>query len=925
MREFKTDRLSRQLYATDASIYQIEPQAVALPHTSEECAEAVRAAAAQGMAVTPRGAGSGLAGGAVGDGLIVDLSPHHRDITEFNRDARTVRVGAGVVLDQLNDFLAPHGLVYGPDVATSSRATLGGMIANNSSGARAPLYGATIDHVESLEIVFSDGRVAEVGLNHDGLAAHAEHLDAVVRAQTAEIEACFHTGICKRWPGYAVDRYLRANHPKHALAMLFGGSEGTLGVITAATLRLVPLPKRKDLALLFFDSVVEAMQATVELLELVPASIEHLDDVVLDQTRGQRAFQAARDLMDLDAQPCASMLMIEFYEDGQDKLAALAKKNLGTRKHLCQNAAEIGHILNLRKAGLSLLTGCKGAAKPTAGIEDVAVPPNTLPDYVAGLQGLMKPLGLKASYYGHAASGLLHVRPVVDLHRGADIAKFRQLAEGVAALTRQFKGSLTAEHGIGIARTEFVEEQIGSDLLNMMGDIKNTLDPDGLFNPGKIFDDGRYKIDTHLRMGDGYELRLPTAPVLAFAEKDESFVDNLEQCNGCGGCRKDPPTMCPTFRATGDEVESTRGRANIIRAVLDGRLGELRQALHSDEIDAALGHCLSCKACTSECPSNVNMALLKAEMLHARHQLRGTPLSARVLSRVDLLGKLASTLPRVTNATLAMPWFRLLLEKTLGLSRKRPLPAYAARPFHHVPQAEPQRGTVLLWDDCFVRHNEPHIGDAAVRVLEKAGYRVELLKDRACCGRPAFSMGRLELARNFGEKNLARLKDRSEALIFLEPSCYSMFKQDYQELGLPGAQDMAARSFLFEDFILDLLDTAPDALPFDNAPRSTAVHVHCHAKALSDPQKRLRLAQAIPGNTARLLDTGCCGMAGAFGAMADKYELSTQVAQELVEQIDALPPDTQIIASGTSCRHQITHLTPHNPLHMAQLLDQALR
>jgi FAD/FMN-containing dehydrogenase/Fe-S oxidoreductase len=919
--ELRFDDHSRQLYATDASIYQIVPQGVAFPRSIEEVSTLLPALIQEGIPVTPRGAGTGLAGGAIGDGVIVDLARYNQAITDLNVEARTVRVGAGVVLDELNTFLKPHGLAFGPDVATSSRATLGGMIGNNSSGARVPLYGTTIDHVRSLDVILPDGTFKTIGLKNQG---EFSEIDALIRAHQGEIESRFHAGIIKRWPGYGLDRYLRSGGN---FAKVFGGAEGTLAAVFSAELDLVPLPAEKGIGLLFFDTVNEAMQATVELMELKPAAVEHIDDVLFDQTRGQLQFKAARDFLELDDKPCTSILLVEFYGDVEEKLALLEKKKLGKRKRMCRDATDQVHILNLRKSGLSLLTGCKGDAKPTAGIEDVAVPPEKLPEYVAGLQSLMKPLGLKGSFYGHAASGLLHVRPVVDMHKAEDIKKFRSLAEGVSALTLQFKGALAAEHGVGIARTEFMDEHIGPELLDVMRTIKAHFDPKSLMNPGKVFPDGRYKIDTNLRQGDGSKMdKLPFEPVLKFAAKDGSFVGNLEQCNGCGGCRKSTPTMCPTFVATGEDVMATRGRANTIRAVLEGRVDADVDPLLSPSLEKALENCLSCKACTTECPSNVNMALLKAELLYAKIRKYGVPLSARMVSRVDILGELASLTPRLANATMKWGWFRALLKRFAGFATERPLPPYAMQRFdtwfhrRQAPSVIGERGTVYLWDDCFVRHNEPNIGKAAVKVLEAAGFTVNLITQRACCGRPAFSTGRLDVAASFGKKNIRILAGSEAPIIFLEPSCYSMFAEDYRELGLEGAENLARRSYLFEDFIENLLSHDSKAIRFSGGPAKTAIHGHCHAKSLTGTAKMVKVARAIPGNEVALLNTGCCGMAGAFGSMDAKYALSLEVARPLVEQVDQLDDDTLLVASGTSCRHQIDHLAEKVPLHMAELL-----
>ena len=937
--EVASDDLTRQLYATDASLYQLQPAAVAFPRSARQASSIIRAAADAGVPITPRGAGSGLSGGALGDGVIVEFARYNRQITELNLEARTVRAGAGVVLDQLNGFLKPHGFCFGPDVATSSRATIGGMIANDSSGAHVPVYGTTADHVISQELVLANGTIEQIGPAHDTLRAERELITNLIAAHTAEVGERMPPGLQKRWPGYALERWLR--DPGNLNNMLCG-SEGTLAAIFSAELNIVPLPREKGLGLVFFASVAEALQATTELLDLKPSAIEHIDRPLFDQTKGQLNFEAARQLLELDTKPCESMLMVEFYDDVTERLALLSQKKLGLRTTICATAVEMNVVWSLRKAGLSLLTSRKGAAKPVAFIEDAAVRPAQLPAYVAGLDSIMQPLGLEVCYYGHAATGLLHVRPVLDLHNAADLKKYRLVADQVSSLVRQFKGSLSAEHGVGMARTEYMADQIGEELLDVMRQIKASFDPKDLFNPGKIFSDGRFKVDNNLRMGAGYRLKLPFEPVLAFAFKDDSFIGNLEQCNGCGGCRKDAPTMCPTFLATGEEYMSTRGRANAIRAALELRF-DGGDPLRAAELEAALSNCLSCKACTTECPSNVNLALLKAELTHARHQRDGLPLRERILSAVDLLGRIGSMMPSIANTSLDSPWLRRLLSKTLGITDRRPLPHYTAqrfdRWFHNklvgtsrcdvrsAQRADPtRRGEVILWDDTFVRYHEPHIGIAAVKVLEALGFKVSLVKGRKCCGRPAFSQGNLEAAARMGQHNLELLRATQidTPLLFLEPSCYSMFFEDYRELKLQDAQSVAKRCFLFEKFVDDVLDQEPDALHFDHQPRQIAIHAHCHAKALTQPGYMARLAGRLPGRKAILLDTGCCGMAGAFGALDSKYELSLEVAAPLVHKIEAQPNDTVVVASGTSCRHQIEHLTPVRPKHIAELLADAL-
>ncbi len=774
---------------------------------------------------------------------------------------------------------------------------------------------------------------------------------------------CWPPGLIKRWPGYGIERFLRAPND---LTNILAGSEGTLAAIFSAELKISPLPREKALGLIFFASVGEAMQATVELLDLKPAAIEHIDRLLLDQTKGQLHFQAARDLLELDTKPCAAILIVEFYDDVAERLSILESRKIGLRTKILTDAAQMNLVWSVRKSGLSLLTGCIGPAKPVAFIEDAAVRPAQLPEYVRGLQSIMKPLGLEASYYGHAASGLLHVRPVLDLHSATDLKKFRQVADQTSALVRQFKGSLSAEHGVGIARTEYMRDQLGDELLEVLREIKRTFDPKNVFNPGKIFSDGRHKIDNHLRENFTRPLTLPFEPALAFAFKDRSFIGNLEQCNGCGGCLKQTGIMCPTFMATGEEVMSTRGRANIIRAALELRVNG-HDPLKSQELHDALSNCLSCKGCTPECPSNVNLALLKAEMLYARWRRDGLPLRERIFSNVDFLGRIGCAMPRLANRALGSRVARVAMEKTLGISAKRSLPHYASERFdkwfakhcsgglrppdgaHRAPLQ--QRGQVILWDDTFVRYHEPHIGIAAVKVLETLGFDVSLVKNRQCCGRPAFSQGNLDAAAKLATHNISQLRkgawlQRSFTLsslqpslgygsagnsqlsappiLFLEPSCWSMFVEDYRELNIEGAEDVTKRCFLFEKFIDDLLAQEPEALQFDNRPATVAIHPHCHAKSIMDPAFMARLAERLPGREATVLDTACCGMAGAFGALAEKYDLSIQVAQRLLDAIDNQPAGSEIIASGTSCRYQIADLSNARPKHMAELLAEAI-
>jgi len=928
--DVRFDALTRQLYATDASIYQIVPEGVAFPRTAAQGSAVIRASADSGVPVTPRGAGTGLAGGAVGDGLVIDFARYNREISDLNREARTVRVGAGVVLDQLNAYLKPHGLLFGPDVATSSRATLGGMIAINSSGAHAPVYGLTDDHLRSVELILADGTIASVSRDNGALADVRKGVEKVIDKYARIIMDRLGPGLIKRWPGYGLDRYLRNDKD---ILRLICGSEGTLAGVMSAELSLVPLPKRNGIGVMFFASVADAMQASVECLDLKPAAIEHIDKLLFEQTRGQLDFKSARALMELDEQPCESILIVEFFDDDiDDKLQELAKRKLGERRLILtdKDMADQELVWKVRKSGLSLLTACKGEAKPTPGIEDVCVPPAQLPDYVNDLRSIVEPMGIEMSFYGHAGSGCLHVRPKVNLHTAEEIAKYRRIAGEVSALAGRYKASFASEHGVGIARTEYVQEHVGAELVQAARELKQLFDPNNVMNPGKLLDDGTFKIDTKLRFGDGYRIEPPFEPVWGYIERDDTFVDNLEQCNGCGGCRKDPPAMCPTYQVTGEEIMVTRGRANIIRAAFDGRFGG--DALTLPELDEALSNCLSCKACKTECPSNVDLTLLKADIIHARQQRDGVPLLDKMIAHSDVLGRLGTMFYPLSNWALRFPPTGWLMEKFFGFTSSRPMPPYASQRFDKwfARRGEGRKGTrgkVILWDDTWVRFHEPNIGQAAVKVLEAAGFEVVLAEDRKCCGRPACSRGVLNRVKRLGEHNVAMFNGMGgdEPIIFLEPSCFTMFVDEYRQLKIPGADNVAERCVLFEHFIYNLLLKEPAALSFKkNGTLQASIHGHCHAKALTDTSIMPKLVGLLPDASANMLETGCCGMAGAFGMLKKKYELSKAVAQPLMDQVNAMPSNAYLVASGTSCRHQITHFTGKEPLHMAELLAKLL-
>jgi FAD/FMN-containing dehydrogenase/Fe-S oxidoreductase len=924
--DIRIDPASRALYATDASIHQVTPAAVAFPADTAQVAAIMRWAADEGLSVTARGAGSGLVGGALGDGLVMDLARHLTHLDPMHPDTGHITVGCGVVLDALNRALAPHGRWFGPDVATASRATLGGMVANNSSGAHAPVYGTTAGHVEALELVLADGRIAWVGSDHADLEPLRARTQSLVDAHAAAIRERMPDVLVKRWPGYGLDGFL--DHPDD-LARLVAGSEGTLAVITAARLRTVPRPATRSLAVIRFASVAEAMQASVELLPLAPAAVEHLDRIVFGQSEGQAAFAPARALLGLDDPACESLLLVEFFDDDGDRVDQVRKLDLGLGTVVCANAREQELVWGLRRSGLSLVTGCAGPVKPATCIEDACVRPEDLPAYVDGLREILDPMGLEASFYGHAASGLLHVRPALDLHLASDLVRLRQVSDQVSDLVARFGGSLCGEHGLGMTRTEYAAAHLGDDLVEVHRQIKALFDPDQRLNPGKVVDTGRWALDRDLRLEPGAAISLPTVERLGFIERDLGFVANLEQCNGCGGCRKMTPSMCPTFIASTEEADSTRGRANLLRAALEGRLPG---GISDPQLGEALGTCLSCKACKRECPSGVDLAALKAETLQARHERQGPSLADRVIAHTDLLGRLGSATAPLSNWMLGSRPVRWTMERTLGLDRRRELPAYDRHRFDHWFRRRPgkaagSRGTVVLWDDTWTRYHQPAIGRAAVAVLEALGFAVRLVEGRRCCGRPAASRGLLDEVAASGRHNLALMTDLEPdaPIVFLEPSCWSIFVDEYRQLRLPGAEDVAGRCVLFEDLVAAILEDDPVALQLTRPIDAAAIHSHCHHRALADgAADGAQRSLAALGATTHSLEAGCCGMAGAFGMMREHADLSHAVAAPLVAQVREQGADVAILASGTSCRHQIDELAGRRSRHLAEVLADAL-
>ncbi len=931
--EVRFDATTRQLYSTDASIYQVEPLGVVLPKSIQDLHAAVQIALEMHIPIVPRGGGTSLSGQSIGAGLVIDCSKYLNKVLAVEPEARLARVQPGVVLDQLNRSVAPHGLQFGPDVATASRANLGGMIGNNSAGSHSILHGKTIDHVRRLRVLLSDGSAAELG-PAGNWASHEERsfLGGIYRGVRQAVHRAF-PEIARRFPrilrrvsGYNLDAItagVDGADPQAGLHQLIIGAEGTLGFVTEAELNLVPRPRAVGLLIPQFTSLTAALDAVAVCLELRPSAVELLDHMLLVLARGNLAL---RDTMAALAGSPEALLMVEFQGDEpaevEARVAQLAAKLRGwpglTALLPITEEKQRAPLWNLRNAAVPLLLGVPGDRKPVTFVEDTAVAPERLPQFVARFREVLRRHRTDGAFYGHASVGCLHIRPVLNLKAPEDIYRMRRIAEDVTDLVLEFGGSLSGEHGDGLARSEFNRKMFGETVYDAFCQVKDAFDPHHLFNPGKVVH--APPMTENLRKNANPQAGLET--VFDYS-KQEGFSRAIELCNGAGVCRKlQGGTMCPSYRATRDENDSTRGRANVLRLALAG--AQPLQALRGPAVHEVLDLCLMCKACKAECPSNVDMAKLKAEVLHLAYQDRPRPWGQRLLAGVHRLYRLGALAAPIVNRLGRRRLLRWLLERLAGIDRRRSLPELHGHHFRLWFQrrvAKPQTDAVLLLDDCFTTYSEPHIGQAAVRVLEAAGYGVRLA-GLTCCTRPLISKGFLAEARALIQAQAPRLAAQLATglpILGLEPSCLLTLVDEWPEL-VPGpATALIARSAHLADTWL-----ARRTLPLQALSGVCLVHGHCHQKALVGTAGTAALLRQIPELDVRVLDTGCCGMAGSFGFEKEHYDLSVAIARlDLLPALDQAP-DALIVAPGTSCRHQIRDLSPRRALHPLEVLANRL-
>ena len=942
--EVRFDKVSRALYSTDASVYQIEPLGVVIPRSPEAVIRAIALAAQHGVPITPRGGGTSQAGQSIGSGIVLDTSKHLNRVLEINPDERWARVEPGVVLDELNAALRPHNLRFAPDVSSASRATVGGMMANNSSGARSVLYGKTIDHVLEQRVVLSDGSLAHFrpldrhqadAIAGDGIEARAYRaIPELGRRHADEIEHRF-PKVLRRVGGYNLDAFVDPSLPVD-LTRIMIGSEGTLGFIVDAKIKLVPLPKQKSVLTIEFDELLDALGATPAILKHGPSAVEVMDDFILSHAKSHQALDTQRRAM-ISADG-SSLLCVEFYGDSIDELMARMTAVEGDLQS--QKPRQMRQVLDpqkqqaiwsFREAALGLSTAMKTDGKAISFVEDTAVAPEKLRHYIERFIGIVRRHNTIAGVYAHASVGCLHVRPVVNLKTADGVAKFEAIANEVADLVLEFGGALSGEHGDGLVRGAFNQKMFGSELYQAFREVKKTFDPNGLFNPGRIVDTP--PITSHLRYGAGYVTPSP-ATFFDFSDHD-GFGHAVEMCSGVGLCRKTREgTMCPSYMVTRDEAHSTRGRANTLRLAMAGQLGDAK--LSDEGVHDVLDLCLECRACKSECPVGVDVARFKSEFLSGYWDRHGMSLAAQVFGGAPSAAAWGSRLAPFSNALANTTMARWAAEKLTGIDRRRTLPQWTRRTLRkrtNPGTGSQERGAARAWlfADTFTNYADPEIGLAALDVMNAAGIPAHVAPN-VCCGRPLISQGRLSDARRLAAANVQALYDaahRGQAIVFVEPSCLSAVREDAPDL-LRGelqrrARVIADHAVLFEEFLESECIDGRATLALTPGPGEVLLHPHCHQRSMGLAAPAKALLSRIPSAKVIDLDAGCCGMAGSFGYTRDHYDVSRAIAErKLLPAARTMAPGSVLVAAGTSCRHQVADLAGVTAVHPAVLLRSLL-
>jgi FAD/FMN-containing dehydrogenase/Fe-S oxidoreductase len=939
------DAFSRGRYSTDASIYQIEPIGVVVPRNEQDIVRAIQIAADAGIPILPRGGGTSQIGQTVGTALVIDTSKYLHQVVEFDPESRSICVAPGMVLDQLNKYLKPHGLFYPVDVSTGNRATLGGMAGNNSCGARSIRYGNMVHNVQAIDAILADSSTVhfadQAHTSQDGSCAElVRKLVALGEREAAEIARRF-PQLLRRVGGYNINEVTRADDAN--FARLLVGSEGTLAFFTRLQLELQPIPPHKVLGVCHFPTFHQAMDSAQHIVKLDPSAVELVDRTMIDLSREIPMFRATVDRF-VQGEPDA-LLLVEFAGDDRNeqlsKLRQLVElmTDLGFANAVVE-ALDTGFqaaVWEVRKSGLNIMMSMKGDGKPVSFIEDCAVQLEDLAEYTDRLTRVFEKYGTTGTWYAHASVGCLHVRPILNMKDPGGAQKMRAIMEETLDIVQEYKGSHSGEHGDGLARSEFHERMFGTRMLRAFEEVKHSFDPAGLFNPGKIvhaqsMDDRRL-----FRYGPDYQLT-PLQTALDWSEWG-GFGAAVEMCNNNGACRKaDVGVMCPSYRVTRDEQHLTRGRANTLRLAISGQLGT--DALVSAAMYDTMDLCIGCKGCRRECPTGVDMAKMKVEFLYHYRKRHRLPLKDRLIAYLPRYAPVAARLSYILNLRDAVPGLAWLSEKLLGLSAQRNLPRWRSDYFvdHRevVSKAQKNGREVVLLVDTFERYFDPENARAAQAVLEAAGYQVQLpqpsdRKHPLCSGRTFLAVGLVEEARAEARRMLTALKPyvaRGVPVIGLEPSCLLTLRDEFKSM-IPGEESnaLAESALLLEEFLAQQHQAGKLSLKLKPlSARRALVHGHCHQKAFGTMTAMRQTLALIPELEVEVIDSGCCGMAGAFGYEAGHYGVSMKMAElSLLPGIRTSSKETLLIANGTSCRHQIRDGAQRESRHIACVLQEALQ
>lgn len=948
------DHLTRVLYATDASVYRKIPMAVAYPKGKKDVIAIVKFCQSESIPMIPRTAGTSLAGQCVGEGLVVDFSRFMTKILEVNKEEKWVLLEPGVIRDELNDSIKEYGLFFGPNTSTANRCMMGGMLGNNSSGTTSIRYGVTRDKVLELEVVLSDGSVASLKeLNEAELESLAEStsfeagiINSIIQELSPEnvrkeiAEKFPKREIHRRNTGYAID-LLAEMQPFGKSGKLFNpakliaGSEGTLCAVTKLKLRLDDLPPLFEAVVCaHFDSIHEAMTATVEAMKSKPYACEVMDKTILDLTKGNA--QQAENRFFVQGDPGA-ILCIELRAETDHLLQLecsalierLKSKGLGYSYPIVI-APETSKVWTLRAAGLGVLSNLKGKAKPVAFVEDTAVELADLPEYISDFEKLMEGFGQKAVYYAHAGAGELHLRPVLDLKSKQGREDFRKIGEASADLVKKYRGSLSGEHGDGRVRAEFIPKMVGEANYALMKRIKNIWDPKNIFNPGKIVDPD--PMDADFRYEE--EQRPFTYPTFFDYSEEGNMLSLAEKCNGSGDCRKLPTTgatMCPSYHVSRNEKDSTRARANLLREALT-KSPHQAFPFDNDEVHEVLDLCISCKACKRECPSSVDMSLLKMEADYHYYRRNGFPKRNEFFGNFHRSAKWGTALAPLSNVLLRIPLFEKALKIRYGIAEKRSIPSFSSKKATaKIKVKKTGSPQFVLYIDEFTQYQDAHIAKAASDFFEKLGYSFVVVY--APSGRAYFSKSLLQEARSCAEEVLDKLEEfysKEIPIVGLEPSGILGFRDEYKRLfsgqKKQKVEKLSSLSFTFEEYVAGEIKAGKILQKsFTQEKREIQVHIHCHQKALSSPQYSLEILNFPKNYSAVKIPAGCCGMAGSFGYEQEHFEMSNQIGEQvLFPRLRSIEADTIVVASGTSCRHQIKDGVQKLSFHPAEVLQRAL-